>query len=62
MLGKDRQRKTLLITNDVLDLCDERGDLKKMGPGMKQAEVAKAYREAKKRIQNAVKKAMEDCL
>ena len=29
ILGKQRRRKKLWVTKDVLDLCDERRDLKK---------------------------------
>ena len=57
ILGKERRRKKPWVTKDVLDLCDERRDLK-----MKryEAEGAKEYREANRRIQKAVKKAKED--
>ena len=50
ILGKEGRRKKLWITRDV---CDERTDLK-----MKryEAERAKAYRKANKRIQKAEKK------
>ena len=41
----------------VLDLCDERRDLKKK---RYEAEGAKEYREANRRVQKAVKKANED--
>ena len=41
------------VIRDVLDLCDERRDLKKK---WYEAEGAKEYREANKRIQKAVKK------
>ena len=44
-------------SKDVLDLCDERRDLKKK---RYEAEGAKEYREANRRIQKAVKKAKED--
>ena len=44
------------VTKDVLDLCDERRDLKKRY----EAEGAKEYREANRRVQEAVKKAKED--
>ena len=44
-------------TKDVLDPCDERRDLKKK---RYEAEGAKKYREANRRIQKAVKKAKED--
>ena len=55
-LGKERRRKKPLVTKDVLDLCDERRDLKKK---RYEAEGAKEYREANRRIQKAVKKAKE---
>ena len=55
-LGKERRRKKLWVTKAVLDLCDERRDLKKRY----EAEVAKEYREANRRVQEAVKKAKED--
>ena len=45
------------VTKDVLDLCDERRDLKKK---RYEAEGAKEYREANRRVQKAVKKAKED--
>ena len=57
ILGKERHRKKPWVTKDVLDLCDERRDLKKK---QYEAEGAKEYRETNKRIQKAVKKAMED--
>ena len=41
----------------MLDLCDERRDLKKKGY---EAEGEKEYREANRRVQKAVKKAKED--
>ena len=44
-------------TKDILDLCDERRDLKKKRCI---AEGAKECREANRRIQEAVKKAKED--
>ena len=56
-LGKERRRKKPCITRDVLDLCDQRRDLKKKRC---KAEGAKEYREANKRIQKAVKKAKEN--
>ena len=56
ILGKERRRKKSWVTKDVLDLCDERRDLKKRY----KAEGAKEYREANRRIQTAVKKAKED--
>ena len=57
ILGKERRRKNPWVTKDVLDLCDERRDLKKK---RYEAEEAKEYREANKRIQKVVKKAKED--
>ena len=57
ILGKERRRKKPWVTKDVLYLCDERRDLKKK---RYEAEGAKAYREANRRIQKAVKKAKED--
>ena len=57
ILGKERRRKKPWVTKDVLDLCDERRDLKKK---RYEAEVAKEYGEANRRIQKAVKKAKED--
>ena len=46
-----------MVINDLLDLCDERRDLKRKRC---EAEGAKEYREANRRIQKAVKKATED--
>ena len=57
ILGKERRRKKSWVTKDVLDLCDEMRDLKKK---RYEAEGAKEYREANRRIQKAVKKAKED--
>ena len=54
---KDRPRKKPWVTKDYLDLCDERRDLKKK---RYEAEGAKEYREANRRIQKAAKKAKED--
>ena len=44
------------VTKDVLGLCDDRRDLKKWY----EADRAKEYREANRRIQKAVKKEKED--
>ena len=55
ILGKERRRKKQWVTKDVLDLCDERRDLKKRY----ETEGAKEYREGNRRIQTAVKKAKE---
>ena len=57
ILGKERRRKKPWVTEDVLDLCDDRRDLKKK---RYEAEGAKEYREANRRIQKALKKAKED--
>ena len=57
ILGKERRRKKPWVTKDVLDLCDKRRDLKKK---RYEAEGAKEYREANRRIRKAVKKAEED--
>ena len=56
ILGKERRSKKPWVTKDVLDLCDDRRDLKKK---RYEAGGAKEYREANRRIQNAVKKAKE---
>ena len=48
---------SIRVTKDVLDLCDERRDLKKK---RYEAEGAKECREANRRVQKAVKKAKED--
>ena len=57
ILEKERRRKKPWVTKNVLDLCDEKRDLKKK---RYEAEGAKEYREANRRIQKAVKKAKED--
>ena len=57
ILGKERRWKKQWVTKDVLDLCNERRNLKKK---RYEAEEAKEYREANRRIQKAVKKAKED--
>ena len=57
ILGKERRRKKPWVTKDVLDLCDERRDLKKK---RYEAEGAKEYSEANRRVHKAVKKAKED--
>ena len=53
ILGKECRRKKPWVTTDVLDLCDERRDLKKK---RYEAEGEKEYREADRRIQKAMKK------
>ena len=47
ILGKERRRKKTWVTKAVLDLCDERGDLKKK---RHEAEGAKKYRNENRRI------------
>ena len=56
-LGRNVAGKKPWVTKDVIDLYDERRDLKKK---QYEAEGAKEYREANRRIQKAVKKAKED--
>ena len=56
-LGRNAAEKKPWVTKDVIDLCDERRDLKKKRC---EAEGANEYREANRRIQKAVKKAKED--
>ena len=56
ILGKEGRRTNPWVTKDVLDLCDERRDLKKE---RFEAKGAKEYREANRRIQRAVKKAKD---
>ena len=46
ILGKEHRRKKPWVTKDVLDLCDERRDLKKK---QYEADEAKEYREGNKR-------------
>ena len=57
ILGMERRRKKPWVTKDVLDICDERRDFKKK---RYEAEGAKEYREANRRIKKAVKKANEN--
>ena len=54
ILGKERRRNRPWVTKDVLELCDQRRDLKKKRC---EAEGAKEYMKANRRIQKAVKKA-----
>ena len=56
-LGRNVAEKKPWLTRDVLDLCDERRDLKKR---RYEEEGAKEYRKANKRVQKALKKAKED--
>ena len=48
ILGKERRRKKPWVTKDVLDLCDERRDLKKK---RYEAGEAKEYRKQNRRVQ-----------
>ena len=57
ILGKERRRKKPWVTIDVLDLCDERRDLKKK---RYEAEGANEYREANRRVRRAVRGVEED--
>ena len=57
ILVKERRRKKPWVTKDILDLCDERRDLKKK---RYEAEGAQLFRKANRRILKAVKKAKED--
>ena len=57
ILGKERRSKKPWVTKDILDLCDDRRNMKKK---RYEAEGAKEYRKANKRIQKAVKKVKED--
>ena len=59
ILGNERRRKKPWVTKDNFDLCDERRDYKKK---RYEAEGAKEYREANRRVQKVVKKAKEDCI
>ena len=56
ILRKERRRKKPWITKDVHNLCYERRDWKKT---WYKTEGAKAYREANRRIQEAVRKVKE---
>ena len=56
-VGKERRRKKPLVTGDVLDLNDGRRDSNKR---RYEAEGAEEYKEAKKRLQRAMKKAKDD--
>ena len=57
MLGKECHRKKLWVTRDVLDLLNERRDLKKR---KYEEEGEKECRKANKKVQKALKKAKED--
>ena len=55
-LGRNAAGKRTRVTKHVLDLCDERRNLKVRY----EAEGAKEYRKANRRIQKEMKKAKED--
>ena len=55
-LGKQRQETKPCVTPEILDLCDERRDLKKRRG---ETEGAKDYREIKRKIRTAMKMAKE---
>ena len=55
--AKECRRKKPWVTRDVLDLCDERRNLKKK---RYEEEGAKKYTKNNKRVQKALKKAKED--
>ena len=57
ILGKKCRRKKPWVTRDVLDLCDQKRDLKKR---RYEEEGATEYRKANKRVQKALKKVKED--
>ena len=57
ILGKERRRKKPWVTKYVFELCDKKRDMKKK---RYEAEGAKEYREANRRIQKAVKKLKKD--
>ena len=56
IFGKESRRKKPWVTRNVLDLCDERRDLKKR---RYEQEGAKEYRKANKRVQKALNKTQE---
>ena len=57
ILGKECHRKKPWVTRDVLNLCDERRDLKKR---RYDEEGAEEYRKANKRVQKALTIAKEN--
>ena len=56
LLGKQRRKRKPWVTPQVLDLCDQRRDLKKKGG---EPEGAKDYREVKRKIRTEMKMAKE---
>ena len=57
ILGRHRSKKKPWVTNDILDMCDERRSLKP--EKNKSQEGAAKYREANKKVKNAMKDARE---
>ena len=56
LLGKQRRKRKPWVTPEILDLCDQRRDLKKKRG---EPEGAKDYREIKRKIRTEVKMAKE---
>ena len=56
LLGKQRRKRKPWVTHEILDLCDQRRDLKKMRG---QPEGAKDYREIKRKMRTEMKMAKE---
>ena len=56
LLGKQRRKRKPWVTPEILDLCDQRRDLKKKRG---ESEGAKDYREIKRKIRTEMKMAKE---
>ena len=56
LLGKQRRKRKPWVTPEILDLCDQRRDLKKKRG---ESEEAKDYREIKRKIRTEMKMAKE---
>ena len=56
LLGKQRQNRKPWVTPEILDLCDQRRDLKKKRG---EPEGSKVYREVKRKIRTEIKMAKE---
>ena len=56
LLGKQRRKRKPWVTPEILDLCDQRRDLKKKRDEL---EGAKDYRESKRKIRTEMKMAKE---
>ena len=56
LLGKQRRHRKSWVTPEILDLCDQRRDLKKKRG---EPEEAKVYREIKRKIRAAMKMTKE---